>query len=460
LTHVTELVMDVYEEKKFTKKKAMTIAKSLGVEQKRALELARKGHNLFITGGAGTGKTFILKEIIRELEDKGKHVAVTASTGVATVNLGGCTIHSYLGCNDETNWEQLQESNKAKTEAQRKNECKRFRETEVIVLDEISMICGDEFDMVNKHLCNRLKRSNAFAGKQVILCGDFLQLPPVVREGEKQPEALFAFQSSCWQELHLEIINLKKIYRQTNERFHKALNDIRMGRFREKYVRLFDECAEPKGRALKHVPTQLYPTRKQVDQLNLEKLDNSPNQIYRYQGQWAPKKMKQENWQKKYGQFFIADSLLKLKKGALVLVIADLDTEAGVVNGTQAIVTEATTERIGIKITGGPAKNRRLTLAVGSEEQSWELKTPDGAKIRAGIKQLPLKLAFALTVHESQGMSLDTVHVALSQNFSPGQVYVALSRARTPEGLSLDRILQRSDIDVEEACVKFYEELK
>lgn len=433
-------------------------------QQMEAVALAKKGRNLFLTGPAGTGKSVVLREVVTALEAMGKRVAVTASTGLAAVNVGGRTAHAWLGTAICGNIRELREFARSENGPRMlRNAKRRIKETDVLVIDEISMLTGDFLDMAD-HRLKQVRESfkQPLGGLQAIFVGDFMQLPPVVKEEREQPKAHYAFQSRVWRALEPKPINLTKVFRQNDKAFYKALEGMRMGYFEESYVRLFDDrVAESEEQIIQVNPTRLYPTRRQVERINHEMLfEREPfksRKLFRYLATLSPDRISRTEWIKRFGESFIAVPELELKQGVPVLINANVSSEEGIVNGTRGTVTSLDASHVTVEVDANGSR-RQITFNTHSDRWTWEHKG-SGNKPLAFIKQLPIMPAYALTVHKGQGMSLDPVHAALSANFAEGQVYVALSRARRLEGLTLDRLLRPGDIKVNEACRQFHAKL-
>ncbi len=381
--------------------------------QQQALDILKLGKNVFLTGFAGSGKTHVLSEYISYLQQQGIGVGITASTGVAATQIGGVTLHSWAGIGVQKNLspegvEQL---------VKRKYLRKRFRNTQVLVVDEISMLSIDTLSMVDK-ICQTFKGSRApFGGMQVVFCGDFFQLPPVVAKGEPLS---FIFESGLWQKLDLYVCYLDKEYRQQDADFVSILHEIRENTISKSSIKTLASCLY---KPLSHISTRLYTHNQHVDTINsqeLLKLPTSPY-VFEMEGEGSPhfvEVMKKNS---------LVPATLMLKKGAVVMFLKN-NFEKGYVNGTLGVVEDFTKKGLPIVIT-----NRGEVIEVAHSE--WNIEE-DGEE-KARIRQLPLRLAWAMTVHKSQGMSLDAAEIDLGRPFVPGMGYVALSRIRSLKGLRL-----------------------
>jgi ATP-dependent exoDNAse (exonuclease V) alpha subunit len=405
--------------------------------QKDALEILKMGYNCYITGAAGSGKTHLLNEYIKFLKNKGVEVGVTASTGIAATHMGGTTIHSWsgLGIRDELTEYDLEDLESKKYLHD------RFTNTDVLILDEISMIHHFRLDLIER-IARHLKRNQLpFGGMQVILCGDFFQLPPVSRFGEK--ESQFAYKSETWKKLNLKICYLEEQFRHKDDKFIKILNGIRGGNLSEESLL----CLNSRNNAcLKEgiEPTKLHTHNINDDTINDIELNKLPGQIFTYQMEDKGRKPLVDALKKSC----LAPEVLRLKKGARVMFVKN-NFEEGYANGTLGKVIECSNYGPKIMLTSGKI--------IIPEKVNWVIE--DEGKVKATITQYPLRLAWAITVHKSQGMSLDAVEVDLSKSFEKGMGYVALSRVRTLEGLRLLG-MNKNALEVREDVSIFDEDLK
>lgn len=418
----------------------------LSKEQKRVLSAVKNKFNIFFTGSAGTGKSFLLRYIVGMLPPT--HTFVTASTGVAACQIGGMTLHSFAGMGRATG--SLQQC--IEFVINRPNVLKQWKKCHHLIIDEISMIDGEFFDKMEAIARVAKKNSEPFGGIQLILCGDFFQLPPVSKGSDTKK---LCFQAKSWEKCVTKCIELKQVYRQTDPTFVRILQDIRIGR-----------CTEISSTTLQNtycnrleqngiLATRLCTHREDVDHTNKSQLEKLPGVICSY---------KSEDNSSSYSS--ILDNALpdtrtiSLKLGAQVMLTKNLDVSRGLVNGARGVITGFTNSKNhSMKLTkqqllaGSDSEPQNLGFPIvrfmsGVEteikHERWSMKLSQ--EILAVRKQIPLKLAWAISIHKSQGMSLDCVEMCLSRVFECGQAYVALSRARSLRGLRV--------IDFTSSCVR------
>lgn len=396
--------------------------------QDDAFQVLTIGKNVFLTGPAGSGKTFVLNRYIRWLRSCGIEPAVTASTGIAATHLGGLTIHSWSGIGIK---EYLSEYDKDRI-AQTERLVKRFRDTRVLIIDEVSMLSVRTLELVDQAIQAGLQSHEPFGGMQVVLCGDFFQLPPVVRGNER---VTFAFEGRTWRALDLQMCYLEEQHRQDDASLESILNAIRNGTVRDTHVALVE------SRRVSHIPESiphLYTHNSDVDAENNARLAKLTGKSQRYD--------MNSKGSHKYVEVIkkgvLAPETLVVKVGAVVMFVKN-DPSGQYVNGTLGTVTSFTEREVHVKTHDG----RRIT----AEFDSWKMM--DGDSVRAEVVQIPLRLAWAVTVHKSQGLTLDAAHIDLSKTFVPGQGYVALSRLRALAGLYLsglsDLAFARHDVVAE-----------
>lgn len=383
--------------------------------QKEALQILKMGHNVFITGAAGSGKTHLLNQYIKYLRDNNAEVGVTASTGIAATHMGGMTIHAWsgIGVRDKLTAYDLEDLE------EKSYLWKRIEATKVLIIDEISMLHHFRLDMIEK-VIRSLKRSDEpFGGLQVILCGDFFQLPPVARADEIP--ARFAYHSDTWRNMNLKICYLEEQFRQSDATYLEVLNTIRDNNVSDKIIEHLKSRFNKKPN-VEAEPTKLYSHNVDVDAENEKELAKIKEKTFEYEMTTRGRGKLVENLKKSC----LAPEVLRLKKGARVMFVKN-SFEKGYANGTLGIVADLSD--YGIKVR--TARGRMVEV----ERVKWVVE--DGGKILAELTQYPLRLAWAITVHKSQGMSLDAAEIDLSRSFERGMGYVALSRVRTLDGLSL-----------------------
>jgi ATP-dependent exoDNAse (exonuclease V) alpha subunit len=383
--------------------------------QKEALEILKAGHNVYLTGAAGTGKTYLLNKYIQFLKAERIGVAVTASTGIAATHLAGLTIHSWAGIGVK----RFASDADIKMMAANRRVAKRFRKTDVLIIDEISMLDADRLDLVER--IARIAKGNwrPFGGMQIVLCGDFFQLPPVAKEGEPPPR--FVYHSSAWKELNLKVCYLHEQYRQGDQKFFNILNAIRQARV-DNFV-ISNLQARRNVRLTDKEVTKLYSHNVDVDTENIKELNRLPGKEMDYRmkasGVSAIVKLLKSGC--------LAPEILTVKKGAKVMFVKN-NFEKGYVNGTLG------------KVVGFDDRKYPIVATFDGQEisalpETWDVE--ENGKILAKITQVPLRLAWAITIHKSQGMTLDAAEINLAEAFEKGMGYVALSRVRSLNGIKL-----------------------
>jgi len=385
-----------------------------------ALEIMLSGESVLLTGPAGAGKTFVLNQFIRTAKGEGKHVSVTATTGLAATHLGGTTIHSWsgIGISDEMPHGFLDSMAKGRREI--------IEKTDVLIIDEVSMLHDFRLDMVDE-VCRAVrKKDEPFGGIQLIMSGDFFQLPPINRGNSRAGG--FVVNSEVWRDLDPVICYLAEQHRQDDETLLDILNALRAGELRRHHaeILLSRVGVEPDSDDLL---TELHTVNVDVDRLNESKLDLLDGDELFYTQTTTGSKNYVESLQRSV----LAPATLRIKKGALVMAVKN-SLDRKYVNGSLGIVTdfESGTEYPIVEFKNGKV----ITMS----PDTWELR--DGDKKRASITQIPLRLAWAITVHKSQGMTLDAARIDLRKAFVEGMGYVALSRVKNLHNLYLSGINQ------------------
>jgi ATP-dependent exoDNAse (exonuclease V) alpha subunit len=386
------------------------------MNQTQAFKILKSGANVFLTGSAGTGKTFLLNKFIQHLKDEKIKVGVTASTGIASTHIGGTTIHSWAGIGIANNIDDP----KIKRLLKGKNpKWKEIRDTKVLIIDEISMFDADRLALVDR-VCKEVRDPFLpFGGIQVVVCGDFFQLPPINNGTEDKKE--FAYHSSAWKKAHFKVCYLEKQYRQDDKEFIDILNDIRNNTVNKKTLEKINTRLN-KGIEGYEKVTKLYSHNRNVDNINTLELDKikQPEKEYSmsFKGVVKLVDVLKKNC--------LAPETLKLKKGAVVMFVKN-NYKEGYVNGTLGTVIGFENNYPVVKTVKGK------TIIVNREK--WDIENNN--EIVASIWQIPLRLAWAITIHKSQGMSLDAAEIDLSQSFDYGMGYVALSRVRRLSSIRL-----------------------
>ncbi len=391
------------------------------MDQALALEIMLSGQSVMLTGPAGSGKTYVLNQFIRRAKKQGKHVAVTATTGLAASHLGGSTIHAWsgIGVSDSLHPKFDEHLLKGRRDI--------IEATDVLIIDEISMLHDYRLDMVDE-VARRVRRSDEpFGGIQVILCGDFFQLPPVNRNDSRVGG--FVVHSAVWELFDPVICYLEEQHRQNDDLFLDILNALRAGDVRRRHAEaLLARVGQAPALNTADI-TELYTVNADVDRINQERLESLDTDGYRYTMTTTGK----ESYVETLKRSCLAPEALILKMGALVMFIKN-SPDRRYMNGSigSVIGFEAGTNHPIVRLLNG----KKVTAGL----DTWELR--DGDKKRASLSQIPLRLAWAITVHKSQGMTLDAAKIDLRRAFVEGMGYVALSRVRSLENLSLVGINQ------------------
>jgi len=391
--------------------------------QAEALSILKLGVNVFLTGEPGAGKTHTINEYIRWLRERGVEPAVTASTGIAATHVGGMTIHSWSGIGikkNVTDWDIENIQSREKTAL-------RIVHSKVLIIDEISMLDAATLESVDRVLRSLRRRpmmpEEPFGGLQVIFVGDFFQLPPVSR-GEA---ALFCFASNAWKEANPVVCYLSEQHRQEDGKYLDLLNAVRQGDVQEHHR----ETLRGRMQIEKKVKaTRLHTHNAEADRHNDDSLSKVEGNAHVFHMTSRGARSLVEGLK----QNCLSPETLTLKEGASVMFTRN-NFEEGYVNGTLG-------EVVGFAPNGYPIVKTKTGRRIEAAPGEWSI--TDGPKILAQVTQIPLRLAWAITVHKSQGMSLDAAVIDLSQAFEYGQGYVALSRVRSLEGLFLSGFNDRA----------------
>jgi len=387
------------------------------MKQEIALEILKTGRNVFLTGSAGTGKTYILNQYIQYLKERGILPSIVASTGIAASHIGGTTIHSFFGIGIKESLSDYE----IDLMTQREYLYNRFQNLKILIIDEISMVSPSLFELMDKVL-RAFKRSDLpFGGVQIILSGDFFQLPPISKDPR---EIKFACQTELWKDSDLKVCYMEQKFRQKNDALVKILDEIRENNVSEESMEVFKSCHH-KELLGNFKLSRLYTHNKDVNEINDQELDMLDEELKTFHSVNTGTKKEVE----RIFNTSFAKAELQLKKGAIVLFIKN-NQEKGYINGTLGKIIRFDGRA------GAPVVKTFSGARIIADPVQWEVENSKG-NIVATVKQVPLKLAWAITVHKSQGMTLDAAEIDLSKTFEVGQGYVALSRIKSIDGLRL-----------------------
>lgn len=388
------------------------------MQQQKALAILKSGKNVFLTGSAGTGKTYVLNQYIDYLKERKVKVAVTASTGIAATHMNGMTIHSWSGIGVK---EFISSRNLASMNSKKylKNHLEKVK---VLIIDEISMLHKNQINAVDVVLRYFKKNEDAFGGIQIVVCGDFFQLPPIGQQGETSKDK-FAFMSEAWVKAKLSVCYLTEQYRQSDNDLNLILNEIRTGDLSNKSFKTLNNASQ--NVLDKDVePTKLYTHNYDVDRVNAQHLSQLTGTVKKFKAKTSGNKKLIETLKNSV----LAGEELVFKIGAKVMFVKN-DKEHRYVNGSLGKI-------IGFTDKGFPSVKLLNGKTITTEIENWSI-MDDNGKTLASYNQIPLRLAWAITVHKCQGMTLDAAEIDLSKTFETGQGYVALSRLKKLENLKL-----------------------
>lgn len=402
----------------------------LNTSQELALDAIRKGDNVLVTGPAGCGKSHFLQLIKELFYNKG--LSVTASTGIAALNVGGMTIHSWagLGIGNRPINLVIDYILSAKGTPTRR----RIRSTKILAIDEISMISAEIFDQLDQLLKGVKGNNLPFGGVQLLCFGDFLQLPPVVRENQ---EIFYCFESQAWAEANIKVHNFEVIYRQNDPDFLNILNQARLGKLTpESLTKLQQRVIAP---GTNHDLTYLLTHNQQVLNINSSKLQALNKRSERFIAETKGKEPYISNLVKN----LIVPVELELKIGAKVMVVTNSYYKEGIINGSVGTIVDFVKE--GKELLPMVNFGGNLSKVIGYNEWYIEEINSEGIlEKKARIFQLPLLLAWAVTIHKAQGLTIPNLYCDISRSFVAGQSYVALSRVRSIDNLFLSAIHPRN----------------
>ena len=439
---------DEYEvvKKPSTKKASKVEDKEEDDTYLKILTLLKNGENVFLTGFAGTGKSYILNKLKEYFKKK---LTITSTTGIAAVNVKGQTLHSWAGvglCRN-TVYNTVEKIKKRPTQYRQIMNCK------ILAVDEISMLNIEAFEYINEVLREVRECNDPFGGIQVFFIGDFFQLPPVEKEGEIRH---YCFDSPVWDKLGLKNVVLKKNYRQNEENFITALAHMRENCLEVEDIELLKtRCVENEDADILHI----FSTNEEANRYNFAKfnmIDEPVKLFYAEDGAYRGSKLVTEGFTESenyileiFSKNCRAEKEIALKLGARVMLLVNMDFNKGLINGACGVIQGFNQDTISIKFDNGIVSN--------IPKHKFEYYYNE--RVVAERMQYPLKLAYGITIHKSQGMTLDRLVVDCARIFERGQSYVAMSRVKTLEGLYLKNF-EPEKVLVDNRVAEFYENIK
>lgn len=405
--------------------------------QQEAIDKMLTGANIFLTGEPGAGKTYTLNKFIEQAQEQGKRIAITASTGIAASHINGQTIHSWSGLGIKesvADWELDQMSYKTYT-------AEKYLQAQILIIDEISMLHGARLNMVDR-ACRWIRRSKKpFGGLQVIFVGDLFQLPPVTKSGPID----YVHQSEAWESAKPEVCYLTEQHRQgADDALLDILREMRNGNISAKHIKVLNTRLQKLD---DDTVTRLFTHNVDVDALNRGMLAKTEGESKHFKMTDSGDSYKVAAMKRN----LLCPEDLELKVNAEVMFCAN-NFKEGFVNGTRARVVRFSNA-------GNPVVLTTDGAEISVQQHTWRQYDDGGRHEVASVSQYPLRLAWAVTVHKSQGLSLDSAIIDLSQAFTPGMGYVALSRVRSLEGLYLSGLGEQA-LDMDQVIAKFDKEIR
>ena len=430
------------------------------VLQSQALEIMLNGNNCFLTGDAGTGKSFTINQLIADLVDRDINYMLCATTGIAAQIIGGSTIHSFTGIGVKYDYEDQEEyfDRIVNNNYWKRTTRNMLKEIEVLIIDEISMLGKNTFEIVDLVMKHARKSTEPFGGVQLIVVGDFLQLPPI--------QDKYSFQSEVWEQCNFTILNLFKNYRATDSKWLTILNNIRKGNITEDVFNMFEDRCNAKLPD-KHI-TRIVCTNREVDYINKKAIEaiKEPAFTYKYKtkdkyGILSKAKIKE----------FFARRLVKqyqeLKKGSFVMILVNDTREYRYVNGTTGEIVFLDDAGVVVELDNGdqieisafhpfPVNKKIKNPNFGElDPKTNQIDTREKIEVEASILTLPIIPAYAMSVHKSQGKTLDRIRLDLSRGFTDSQAYVAFSRCKSMEGVYLDDLPHPRSLEINPTVMDF-----
>ncbi len=409
--------------------------------QVSALETLKSPDNVFLTGVAGSGKSFLIGQYLRSLDKDSKEKTKTpilASTGAAAILVGGRTFHSFFGLGI------LEGGMQATVDRACRNQrlVKRLNTTHAVIIDEVSMISGTVLRTAEA-ICRKARsKSRPWGGIRIITVGDFAQLPPVSLHRRPEEGRDWAFLDECWHQADFTPAILPETMRTSEPAFLEALNDVRIGRLTSRTYRFLEE--HTRRPPADFDGTRLFGRRMDTERFNIEMLDKLDQKLESFETRYVGSEKSLEDFKKNAP----IPPILHLKEEALVMLRMN-DPEGKWVNGSTGHIRKITSEYLSIELING----RDIEI----EPETFTMLDAEGLPV-ASATNFPINLAYAMTVHKAQGATLEQMHVDLRGLWEPGQAYVALSRVRGSQGLWIEGWNPRSII-VDPAVVAFHERL-
>jgi ATP-dependent DNA helicase PIF1 len=411
----------------------------LSEEQQKGFEIAKDGKNIFITGIAGTGKSFLLKKIIKYFENNEKNIGVTSSTGVSALLIGGTTLHSFLkiGLGKDSSLKLYEKLKEKKYYNKEFDNLEKLENLEILIIDEISMISYELFIKISEYLSliktEGKTKTKIFGGIQIILTGDFAQLSPI--NSNK-----YCFESKIWELLNLEIINLQIQFRQgDDELFKQIVNSVRFDNLSNEYYNILLNTRDNEFND-NIVLTKLFSLNKDIDLINQLKYDEllKENKEFCYPVIYDKKN--------KHIEYILKNAHipqeLKLCEGLHIIITYNIDIEYGIVNGTKAIITNLYDSGVDI-LTYGCIEYKIKYVIIEDINKNYDKGNYDIIR----YSYIPIKLGYACSIHSSQGSTLNYVEMDLGNSiFANGQAYTALSRAKSLKTLKITGLRKKSFI--------------